>query len=129
VVAAFQKLRRTISQKFGFPVTLWYTLVTMSQFHFIFYMSRPLPNIFAMPFGETHWDMRSRKLFVIADFFCLFSYNGHQQLAASGESQIYLVLCSRNHIVSRRTSAAAWPVPDIRPLLQTNSDDRVSTNI
>lgn len=52
VTFAWTRLRRTVQQQFGAPVAIWYTLITVSQFHFMFYMSRPLPNTFAMPFGE-----------------------------------------------------------------------------
>ncbi|XP_071546925.1 dol-P-Man:Man(7)GlcNAc(2)-PP-Dol alpha-1,6-mannosyltransferase [Panulirus ornatus] len=48
VLIAWRKFRKQLQESFGLPVTIWFTLITASQFHFIYYMSRPLPNTFAL---------------------------------------------------------------------------------
>lgn len=52
VVLAWSKLQRTVQRRIGTTFSIWYTLITISQFHFMFYISRTLPNIFALPIGE-----------------------------------------------------------------------------
>ncbi|EGG17507.1 glycosyltransferase [Cavenderia fasciculata] len=47
-LVAISHLRRTIGKAFGSDVGYFFSLVTMSQFHFIFYSSRTLPNTFAL---------------------------------------------------------------------------------
>lgn len=50
VALAFREFSRAVQKEFGPVMTNWLTLLTVSQFHFVFYMSRPLPNTFALIF-------------------------------------------------------------------------------
>lgn len=68
VVFAWNKLRVTIHKRLGVSVSLWYILITITQFHFMFYMSRPLPNIMALPLvllAVNYWLTRSVKPFIV----------------------------------------------------------------
>jgi len=48
VVAAYNCFARSIRREYGMSTAVWLTLLTISQFHFLFYASRPLPNTFAL---------------------------------------------------------------------------------
>uniref|UniRef100_A0A2M4BGQ3 Mannosyltransferase n=1 Tax=Anopheles marajoara TaxID=58244 RepID=A0A2M4BGQ3_9DIPT len=68
VVFAWNRLKVTILHKFGVTVGVWFMLITATQFHFMFYLSRPLPNIMALPLvllAVNYWLNRSMKLFVL----------------------------------------------------------------
>uniref|UniRef100_A0A2M4ADK4 Mannosyltransferase n=1 Tax=Anopheles triannulatus TaxID=58253 RepID=A0A2M4ADK4_9DIPT len=68
VVFAWNRLKVTILHKFGVTVGVWFMLITVTQFHFMFYLSRPLPNIMALPLvllAVNYWLNRSVKLFVL----------------------------------------------------------------
>lgn len=49
---AFSKFRSSISLRFGKDVGNSLAVITATQFHFLFYISRPLPNIFALILGQ-----------------------------------------------------------------------------
>lgn len=51
VILSWSKLQRVVQRQIGSIFSIWFTLITISQFHFMFYMSRTLPNIFALPLG------------------------------------------------------------------------------
>ncbi|XP_022238748.1 dol-P-Man:Man(7)GlcNAc(2)-PP-Dol alpha-1,6-mannosyltransferase-like isoform X3 [Limulus polyphemus] len=48
VIFAFQTYRLALEKEFGKVMTTWLILITASQFHFMYYLSRPLPNTFAL---------------------------------------------------------------------------------
>jgi len=48
VMGAFNVYKRAVRNRFGGQVSRWLTLLTLSQFHFLFYSSRPLPNTLAL---------------------------------------------------------------------------------
>jgi len=48
VVYVFTLFRVAVGLKFGKPVAFWLTILTLTQFHFAFYLTRPLPNVFAL---------------------------------------------------------------------------------
>lgn len=48
VLGAFSVFGNAIKFRFGPDVKRWLYLITVTQFHFMFYMSRPLPNTFAL---------------------------------------------------------------------------------
>lgn len=62
VAISWSALQRTLQRRMGSTFSVWYTLITISQFHFMFYMSRTLPNIIALPFGDYSLDIISIKL-------------------------------------------------------------------
>lgn len=67
VCYAWNQLRRSLQQVLGINVSIWWTLITVSQFHFVFYMSRPLPNILALPLvllAVNYWLRRDTRKFL-----------------------------------------------------------------
>lgn len=52
VVLSWCKLQRVIQRLIGSLFSVWFTLITITQFHFMFYLSRTLPNVFALPLGK-----------------------------------------------------------------------------
>lgn len=53
VILSFRKLSQTLEKQFGSRWLQWFIAITVTQSHFMFYMSRPLPNIMALPLGNT----------------------------------------------------------------------------
>ncbi|XP_011864569.1 PREDICTED: probable Dol-P-Man:Man(7)GlcNAc(2)-PP-Dol alpha-1,6-mannosyltransferase [Vollenhovia emeryi] len=49
VITAFKLYRSALQSIFGSQFTKWFVAITVSQYHFMYYLSRPLPNIMAMP--------------------------------------------------------------------------------
>ncbi|GAB1609804.1 probable Dol-P-Man:Man(7)GlcNAc(2)-PP-Dol alpha-1,6-mannosyltransferase [Argonauta hians] len=50
ILWSFRKFQEAVRTQFGSNTKFWLYLLTMTQFHFIFYMTRPLPNIMALGF-------------------------------------------------------------------------------
>lgn len=67
VAFTWNRLKSTLQQKLGIEVSIWFTAITVTQFHFIFYMSRPLPNIMALPLvllAIDSWLRREQRKFL-----------------------------------------------------------------
>lgn len=79
VIYSWSKLRRTLHLKFGPYMSIWYTLITISQFHFMFYASRPLPNIMALPFvllAVNYWLQNNAFRFIILSGTAILIFRG-----------------------------------------------------
>ncbi|XP_015518877.2 uncharacterized protein LOC107223641 isoform X1 [Neodiprion lecontei] len=49
VIATLRLYRQALQQIFGLQFVKWFVAITITQYHFMYYLSRPLPNIMAMP--------------------------------------------------------------------------------
>ncbi|KAH8381650.1 hypothetical protein KR093_010240 [Drosophila rubida] len=80
---AWHNLRQAVTKIFGVEVRLWFTAITITQFHFIFYMSRPLPNIFALPlvlYALACWLRGQYKPFIICSGFAIIVFRSELAL-------------------------------------------------
>lgn len=74
VTIAWTKLKRVITKLYGSNVSFWFSLITLTQFHFIFYMSRTLPNTMALPIGNFTKKKICFSLFHLFFFLQIFSF-------------------------------------------------------
>uniref|UniRef100_A0A1A9ZT19 Mannosyltransferase n=1 Tax=Glossina pallidipes TaxID=7398 RepID=A0A1A9ZT19_GLOPL len=84
---AWSKWRQVVCNLYGSHVSLWLNLITLTQFHLMFYMSRTLPNIMVLPiviYALTCWIARQTKPFII--------YSGVAILIFRSELSIFLGL-------------------------------------
>lgn len=52
VISMLKLYRDALQNIFGLQFTKWFVAITVTQYHFMYYLSRPLPNIMAMPLGN-----------------------------------------------------------------------------
>ncbi|CAG9839928.1 unnamed protein product [Diabrotica balteata] len=68
VVYSFNILSKTLEKQFGVRWLQWFIAITVTQSHFMFYLSRPLPNIFALPLvllALDGWLNNNNKTFIL----------------------------------------------------------------
>lgn len=67
VIGALKLYKDALQSIFGLQFTKWLVAITVTQYHFIYYLSRPLPNIMAMPLvllALYGWLKQSHMIFI-----------------------------------------------------------------
>nr|SVE73502.1 EOG090X04MD [Daphnia atkinsoni] len=93
------KLRKRIKETLGQGTSNWFVLITVSQFHFLFYLSRPLPNTMALPLvllAYYYWLGQQHGKFIACSAAAILIFRG--------ELAILLGLILLGELLTRRLS-------------------------
>nr|CAH0109712.1 unnamed protein product [Daphnia galeata] len=93
------KLRKRIQETLGQGTSNWFVFITVSQFHFLFYLSRPLPNTMALPLvllAYYYWLGQQHGKFIACSAAAILIFRG--------ELAILLGLILLGEILTRRLS-------------------------
>ncbi|KAH8383071.1 hypothetical protein KR009_006630 [Drosophila setifemur] len=83
ISVAWNTLRQAVTKIYGVEVRMWFTAITITQFHFMFYMTRTLPNIFALPivlFAIAYWMRDQHKPFIICSGIAILVFRSELAL-------------------------------------------------
>nr|SVE84204.1 EOG090X04MD [Daphnia pulex] len=93
------KLRKRIQEMLGQGTSNWFVFITVSQFHFLFYLSRPLPNTMALPLvllAYYYWLGQQHGKFIACSAAAILIFRG--------ELAILLGLILLGELLTRRLS-------------------------
>nr|XP_054749982.1 dol-P-Man:Man(7)GlcNAc(2)-PP-Dol alpha-1,6-mannosyltransferase-like [Lytechinus pictus] len=77
VISSFNSFRSSVADIFGRDVSRYLVLLTLSQSHFLFYASRPLPNIFALAVALraiSGWMRQDHVAFILYSAFVIIVF-------------------------------------------------------
>ncbi|XP_077285695.1 alg12 alpha-1,6-mannosyltransferase [Arctopsyche grandis] len=101
VIFSWTRLRESLSKIFGNSFSIWFTAITVTQYHFMFYLSRTLPNIIVMPLvllAMDYWINGKHDKFVYASGAAIIIFRAELSLLL-GQFLLYDIFLKRLSLV------------------------------